>query len=167
MLVVAVLGVSYASSMRAWLQQRSDINTLSAQIATRQASVGTLEQDKLRWHDPAYIRTQARLRFGWLMPGETGFRVIDDSGQILQSGSSLSDPAASRPKASAEWWEQAWDSVVAAGEDPAARQQGKERGTHRAPAESIGRVPHPAKHPEQITPGDRLAPETGAATVVR
>ena len=116
-LVVAVLAVSYASSMRAWLQQRSDINTLSAQIAAGKAEVAALREAKQRWHDPAYIRTQARLRFGWVMPGETGYRVIDDDGDILVSGSQLSDPADPPPKSSPEWWETAWSSVVAAGRD--------------------------------------------------
>jgi cell division protein FtsB len=171
-LVVAVLAVSYASSMRAWLQQRSDINTLSAQIAAGRAEVAALREAKQRWHDPAYIRTQARLRFGWVMPGETGYRVIDDNGDILASGSQLSDPPVTSPKSSPEWWETAWSSVVAAGRDPADVAAAK---AHRAamrptPAEQIGGRPHRgASERSTVDPGDRLVPDggEGAGTVER
>lgn len=136
-LVLAVLGVSYASSVRAWLQQRSDLNTLSAQIATSKARIASLEQSKQRWRDPAYIRTQARERFGWLMPGETGYRVIDERGHLIQSSSQLASPAAASAKASEEWWQRAWGSVVAAGVDPS-RAQGPAVPTPPSP---IGKTP--------------------------
>lgn len=105
--------------MRAWLKQRSDINTLTAQIAKQKTDVAALELDKKRLHDPAYIQTLARLRFGWLMPGETGYRVIGADGQILSDGSSqLSDPIPGQPKNDPEWWQDAWGTVVEAGKDP-------------------------------------------------
>ena len=63
LLVVAVLAVSYASSMRAWLKQRSDINTLNAQIADQRANVAALQESKQRdCDDPAYIESEARKR---------------------------------------------------------------------------------------------------------
>src|SRR5688500_18324178 len=52
-LVLAVLTVSYASSLRAYLQQRSHIGDLKAQIAEREASINDLEREKKRWDDPA------------------------------------------------------------------------------------------------------------------
>ena len=164
-LVLAVLAVSYASSVRAWVQQRSDINMLTAEIADRKAEVAALKQAKQRWHDPAYIRTQARLRFGWLMPGETGYRIIDGNGDILPSGSQLSDPAPARPKNSPEWWETAWGSVVAAGDDPAevAAAAARRAATRHTPADQIGggRGAGAAGQRQTVDPGDRLVPDTG------
>lgn len=154
-LVIAVLGVSYASSARAWLQQRSDINTLSAQIAASKAQIAALEQTKQRWHDPAYIRTQARERFGWLMPGEIGYRVLDSHGHIVQSGSSLADPSADAPSGT-EWWQRAWNSVVAAGSDPA---QPTRRASGPPASPSIGKVAH-YRVPRGMPPQDWLLPET-------
>src|SRR4051812_7524916 len=55
-LVLAVLTVSYASSMRAYFQQRSQIGALKDQIALRQASIADLEREKERWQDPAFVR---------------------------------------------------------------------------------------------------------------
>ncbi len=118
LLVVAVLAVSYASSMRAWLKQRSEINTLNAQIVDQRSDVASLVQAKKRLHDPAYIESQARLRFGWIMPGETGFRVIGSDGEVLSNGTSTLSQPVKPIKKDPEWWQGAYGSVVAAGEVP-------------------------------------------------
>lgn len=117
-----VLAVSYASSARAWIQQRSDINELQATIAARETAVAQLEEDTKRWEDPAYVQAQARLRFGWVMPGETGYRVIGDDGEALGGTSRLAQPRSSPQTAEPDWWESQWGSVVEAGKDPAPKQ---------------------------------------------
>jgi len=79
-LVLAVLAVSYASSARAWLRQRNEIADLTAQIKASQAAIDGLQQERRRWNDPAYVKQQAHERFGWVMPGETGYRVSGVTG---------------------------------------------------------------------------------------
>lgn len=162
LLVVAVLGVSYASSLRAWLQQRSDVNTLTAQIATSRAHIAALEQSKQRLHDPAYIKAQARERFGWLMPGQTGYRVIDAHGKIVQTGSQLSDPIATSAKSHPEWWDRAWGSVVAAGAYPGQR-AGETGRAHRAHRPGVGPQivgVHPRPPARGMGPQRWLQPDT-------
>ncbi|MDX6365155.1 MAG: hypothetical protein QOK30_231 [Nocardioidaceae bacterium] len=122
LLVVAVLAVSYASSARAWLQQRNDISSLHSQIGQHRAAIAALQQAERRWHDPAYIEAQARVRFGWVMPGQIGYRVIDAQGHVLSDGgSSLSQPPGTASPARPAWWQSAWGSVVEAGNSPTAR----------------------------------------------
>lgn len=121
MLVLAVLAVSYASSMRAYLQQRSHISDLKSQIAERESSIDELERDKRRFEDPAYIRQQARERFGYLMPGETSYVVLDENGKPLESESSLNEPGSVIKQTPEAWWGDAWESVKLAGNPP--RQQ--------------------------------------------
>jgi cell division protein FtsB len=75
-LVLAVLTVSYASSLKAYLQQRQHIAELKAQIAQSEADIDGLEREKERWRDPAYISSQARERFGYVMPGETAWDSV-------------------------------------------------------------------------------------------
>lgn len=117
-LVLAVLTVSYASSLRAYLQQRAHIGDLKAQIAEREASINDLEREKQRWEDPAYVKTQARARFGYLMPGETGFEVIGPDGKPLESEATLHDPSEVIKTVPTPWWSSAWDSVELAGNPP-------------------------------------------------
>ena len=92
-LVVAVLTVSYASSLKAYFQQHSQIQQLRGQIASSESSIHQLESEKVRWNDPAYVREQARARFGYLMPGESGFEVIGADGKPLEAQATLNDPS--------------------------------------------------------------------------
>lgn len=117
-LVLAVLTVSYASSLRAYLQQRSHIGDLKAQIAEREASINDLEREKRRWDDPAYVKAQARARFGYLMPGEAGFEVIGADGKPLEAQASLNDPDDVIKTVPEAWWTSAWESMELAGNPP-------------------------------------------------
>ncbi len=137
MLVLAVLTVSYASSMRAYLHQRSHIQDVKAQIAERQADLVALEREKRRWEDPAYVRAQARKRFGYVLPGETGVQVIDVDGNPLGSTASLPDPADLGADEPTAWWARAWESVELAG-NPPKLPEGEPVERIRAPAGEAG-----------------------------
>jgi hypothetical protein len=132
-----VLAVSYASSMRAWLNQRSDTNALRTEIVQRQQAIKRLQAATLRWQDPAFVQAQARVRFGWIMPGQVGYRVVGMDGKVLQTGPTL--PAAAAPgRPAGEWWQTAWGSVVAAGDLPSTTPKPQ-------PAKKIGRSGRPSR----------------------
>jgi hypothetical protein len=120
--VLAVLMVSYASSMRAYLQQKDHLASLRANISESRASIKSLEREKSRWNDPAYVEAQARERFGWMMPGEIGYQVIGEDGKPLGHEDSLSDPTSVARAERPLWWQSAWGSVEAAG-NPKKKQQ--------------------------------------------
>jgi cell division protein FtsB len=117
-LVVAVLTVSYASSLRAYLQQREHIADLKTQIAERSAAIDDLEREKRRWNDPAYVQAQARERFGYLMPGETSYVVLGEDGKPIDSDKELPDPSEVLEREPQAWWEPVWESTRLAGEPP-------------------------------------------------
>ncbi|GAB7007102.1 hypothetical protein JCM18899A_45750 [Nocardioides sp. AN3] len=118
-LVVAVLVVSFASSLKAYLQQRDHIDALRASIAQRTQAIDELESEKERWQDPAYVATQARERFGYVMPGETAYVALDAHGNRIQSEATLSAPDSVGSHKPQAWWEDAWASVELAGDPPA------------------------------------------------
>ncbi|MCW2787190.1 MAG: Septum formation initiator [Marmoricola sp.] len=114
LVVFAVLVVSYASSMRAYLNQRSHINDLKVQIAQSESSIAAAKREKRRWSDPAYVEQQARERFGWVLPGETSYQVLDANGKPLTGDDELTDPskvAGVKPEA---WWTKVHQSLDAA-----------------------------------------------------
>nr|WP_297416323.1 septum formation initiator family protein [uncultured Nocardioides sp.] len=113
--MLAVLTVSYASSMRAYLEQRAHLEALETQIAQSEADIKALEREKERWEDPAFVRAQARERFGWVLPGEIGFQVIDENGEALDHEDSLPDVEVETEEEPPPWWQTAWDSVAAGG----------------------------------------------------
>jgi cell division protein FtsB len=114
LVVFAILVISYASSMRAYLEQRAHINELQAQIAREEASIAAAEQEKRRWQDPAFIEQQARERFGWVLPGETAYQVLDANGDPLTGEVQLTDPASVAPEPPEAWWSKVRESVDAA-----------------------------------------------------
>jgi hypothetical protein len=117
-LVLAVLTVSYASSLKAYLQQREHIGDLKAQIAARESNIDALEREKRRWQDPAYVQAQARKRFGYLMPGETSYVVLDEHGDPLEADTQLPTPSEALQPQPVAWWDTAWQSVELAGNPP-------------------------------------------------
>jgi len=118
-LELAVLALSYASSLKAYLQQRDHIAELKGEIARTSAAIDDLEREKRRWDDEAYVRAQARERFGYVMPGETSYVVLDEHGEPLESRAELNDPREVLAQPRTAWWEDAWESVELAGDPPA------------------------------------------------
>jgi cell division protein FtsB len=114
LVVFALLVVSYASSMRAYLQQREHINALRHQIATSKADIAASEREKRRWQDPAYVEAQARARFGWVLPGETSYQVLDANGNPLTRDDELTDPTSIAPEKPKAWWTKAYSTLEAA-----------------------------------------------------
>jgi cell division protein FtsB len=120
-LVLSVLTVSYASSLRAYLQQKDQIDQTKTQIAQRSAEIESLEREKQRWQDPAYVQAKARERFGYLMPGEKSYVVLDKDGKPIESQASLSSPQQVLHRDTKAWWSKEWESVQLAGNPSAAR----------------------------------------------
>ncbi|MGN6129343.1 MAG: FtsB family cell division protein [Nocardioidaceae bacterium] len=116
-LVLAVLMISYASSMRAYLQQRHELLSLQQEIKTSKASIADLSREKKRWADPAYVRAMAHERLGWVMPGEISYQVIGKNGKPLGQHATLPEGTVSdaRPPI---WWKTAWHSMELAGNPP-------------------------------------------------
>jgi cell division protein FtsB len=115
LLVVAMLAISWASSFRAWFQQRAEMDDLRSQIAQTQAEIKDLKGEKRRYSDEAYIRQQARLRFGYVMPGEESFQALDENGQPIGSVEELAVPGNLPGQEPTAWYQTAWESVEAAG----------------------------------------------------
>ena len=118
MLVLSVLTVSYASSFRAYLEQRRQLSDLHAQIAQSNANIDDLKREQERWADPAYRQQMARDKFNFVMPGEVSLIVLDENGEPLGHVDTLSDPKVATDGGRPEWYDAAWDSVLLAGNPP-------------------------------------------------
>jgi hypothetical protein len=107
-------------TVRAYLGQQAELRALATQVTTAEQDEESLEQELDRWQDPAYVAAQARARLGYVMPGETSYRVIDpevvaedpaaDGGAEPTAG-----PAVPAGGALAPWYQTIWESVQAAG----------------------------------------------------
>lgn len=111
--VFLILTISYASSLRIYFAQSAQIADTRQQITQSQERIADLQTNLSRWNDPEYVKTQARARLGWVMPGETGFTVVGEDGQPLGGGAQISSPRAPETPQTA-WWDKMWGSVEAA-----------------------------------------------------
>lgn len=113
--VLVVLALSYASSLRIYLGQQHELAVAEQQIRERSAQIAGLESELARWDDPAFVKAQARDRLGWVMPGEVGYRVIGPDGEPLGGGVTIESqerlPAGEHDPM---WWDRLWGSIETA-----------------------------------------------------
>ncbi|MEU5533195.1 septum formation initiator family protein [Streptomyces sp. NPDC020362] len=102
-LVLCTLIVALAYPMRQYVSQRAEIADVQRQQRQARERVEQLRDLKARWQDDAYAEQQIRRRLHYVMPGETGYTVIDP-GAAKQSRAGLG--AAHRP-----WYANVWDGV--------------------------------------------------------
>jgi cell division protein FtsB len=81
--IVAVLMISFVSSFGVYLGQQRDITQAKSDIISHKSEIARLQDELMRWRDPAYVRSQARDRLGWVLPGEVGYRVVDENGNLI------------------------------------------------------------------------------------
>ena len=143
LVVLGVLAVSWASSMRAHLEQQRHLSELRASIAASESAIEDLRREKRRWQDPAYVETQARKRLGFVMPGETSYQVIGRDGEPLAPEATLSEPAA-EDEVPPPWWAKAWGAVESAGAPPEDEQD--------QPADRIRAPKQPRSEPRSVSP---------------
>jgi len=102
-LVLCTLVVALAYPIRQYVSQRAEIADLQRQEEQAKQRVEQLRDVKARWQDDSYAEQQIRQRLHYVMPGETGYIVIDPNA-AKQSRADLG--AADRP-----WYSNVWDGV--------------------------------------------------------
>ena len=118
LLVLGALVISYGSSLRAYLRQQDQIHQLDAQIAASKAASSANEQERKRLDDPSYIKTLARLRFGWVMPGQTPYVVLGTDGKPLDSKAQLDAHPPTTQESPDAWWDRVTGSLLTADNPP-------------------------------------------------
>ena len=81
LLAMIVLGVlTLAPRVQEWFVLRQQVAQAQADVAKAKADVKNMETEVKRWEDPVYIRSQARDRLYYVMPGEVSYLVMDANG---------------------------------------------------------------------------------------
>ncbi len=113
-LVLGVLAVSYAYPLRAWYDQHRERTELREEAERLEAEVAALETQLRLWDDPAYVQAQARERLGYVLPGEVGYVVVDETGEPeTELG-----PDGLPVLIEGEWYSRLWTSIEAADGPP-------------------------------------------------
>jgi cell division protein FtsB len=123
--VLLILTISYASSLRIYFAQAHEISASKLEISQRSQRITDLQGDLARWANPAYVRTQARERLGWVVPGETAYQVVGADGKPLGGGAEINAETSTVDGPRSAWYADLWGSVEAA-DKPAPKVERKE-----------------------------------------
>ncbi|MFF8846635.1 septum formation initiator family protein [Streptomyces sp. NPDC015127] len=102
-LVVCSLVVALAYPMRQYVSQRAEIAEQERRMAEAREQVEELRDEKARLQDDMYIRRLAREHLHYVLPGETGYTVIDPE---TAEERREDEGAADRP-----WYSNVWNGV--------------------------------------------------------
>ena len=81
MVVVAVLFLG--QPVNQLIQQRARVVQIQAEIEAAKQGLKDMKVERDRWSDPVYIRSQARDRLYYVLPGEVSYLVMDANGLNL------------------------------------------------------------------------------------
>jgi|TARA_B110000093_G_scaffold83063_1_gene89986 cell division protein FtsB len=80
-IVVIILGTYLISpDVQSYLNQRREIVEMEQSIQLAKDAVVDMQAERDRWQDPVYIRSQARDRLYYVLPGEVSYLVMDSEG---------------------------------------------------------------------------------------
>ncbi|WP_454932676.1 FtsB family cell division protein [Actinomyces oricola] len=131
-------------SVRGYLAQRAQYDAVVSDLTQAKASATAYEEELAKWQDDNYVRTQARQRLAYVMPGETTYVVVG-----AQSVEDAAEAAASNNERRRPWYEVLRESSRVAGqaqEEPPSDDPAQQGWSTTAPT-----VPTPSA---PATPGD-------------
>ena len=120
MLAVALFAlvgiIIVASPLNQYLNQQQEKRELLSQLQETTARVEVLEQELARWQDDDFVRSQARERLGYVMPGETLYLVSDPAtGTPEASRAVRTREGNDRRRQATPFYQTMWDSIQIAG----------------------------------------------------
>jgi cell division protein FtsB len=91
-----ILALTIAPPVKHYFTQRAQISALKAQLSADNTALEKAREELLLWQDPEYIKSQARERLHFVLPGERQYIVTDGENNQQQNGttkiaSSLAD----------------------------------------------------------------------------
>ena len=134
--VLVIAGALIVSpSLSTFVQQRREIAELRESVKLHKESVTEIDAERAKWKDPVYVRSQARDRLFYVMPGETQLNVVDDVVLPVESDEKTS---AKLTRVESDWARGIVSSFLSAGTaappaDPAAQDPDPETTTPEVP----------------------------------
>jgi cell division protein FtsB len=86
------MALTIAPPIKHYFMQRAQISALKSQVQSNNVALEQARKDLLMWRDPEYIKSQARERLHFVLPGERQYIVTDSTGQYTQeSGTTVAN----------------------------------------------------------------------------
>jgi cell division protein FtsB len=82
-----ILALTIAPPVKHYFTQRAQISALKAQLSADNSALQKAREELTLWQDPEYIKSQARERLHFVLPGERQYIVTDGQTNTSQNGS--------------------------------------------------------------------------------
>ena len=82
-----ILALTIAPPVKHYFTQRAQISALKAQLSADNTALEKAREELLLWQDPEYIKSQARERLHFVLPGERQYIVTDGQTTYSQNRS--------------------------------------------------------------------------------
>jgi cell division protein FtsB len=90
--ILFLMALTIAPPIKNYFTQRAQISALKSQVESNNAALEQARKDLLMWRDPEFIKSQARERLHFILPGERQYIVTDSEGQYTQeSGTTIAN----------------------------------------------------------------------------
>ena len=94
--ILFLLALTIAPPVKHYFTQRAQISALKAQLSADNSALEKARQELTLWQDPEYVKSQARERLHFVLPGERQYIVTEGETQAGQNSttkvaSSLAD----------------------------------------------------------------------------
>jgi cell division protein FtsB len=92
-----ILALTIAPPVKHYFTQRAQISALKAQLSADNTALQNAREELLLWRDPEYVKSQARERLHFVLPGERQYIVTEgDTTGNQQSTTKIGQPWYSR-----------------------------------------------------------------------
>jgi cell division protein FtsB len=82
-----VLALTIAPPVKHYFTQRAQISALKAQLTADNSALEKARQELTLWQDPEYVKSQARERLHFVLPGERQYIVTEGETEAGQNSS--------------------------------------------------------------------------------
>ena len=112
--VLFIVALMVAPPLQNYFVQRAQISSLQGEVSQARADLEAAQAELARWRDPEYIKSQARDRLHFVMPGERQYIVlgIDDE---KSAGDVTAAPVAENFPLGIPWYARLLSSITAVG----------------------------------------------------
>lgn len=112
--VLFVVALMVAPPLQNYFVQRAQISSLQGEVNQARADLEAAREELAKWRDPEYIRSQARDRLRFVMPGERQYIVLGIAQEEV-AGEVTAAPVAEDFPLGIPWYARLLSSITAVG----------------------------------------------------
>ena len=77
--ILFILALTLAPPFKQYFTQRAQLSALNAQLTSDNKALDDARKELLLWQDPQYVKSQARERLHFVLPGERQYIVTEEA----------------------------------------------------------------------------------------